>query len=189
MHLFFFEECGKLNKHKHVCTYTNTHIHKHRLIIGVSVGIPIIILIIVAVVVAYCVCHYYHNRKMRTLVATYHRRRREEDRRRQTRYLAPPPYSTLGEDDDKDTELPSYTERDPYNTSLNDSSLDTAVVESASRGDGGSPNEQGLTPHSEAAPQETVASVELEESGETGSASTEQSTSDQAPLLDEGGEQ
>ena len=143
-----------------------------RLIIGISVGVPIVILIIVAVVVAYCVCHYYHSRKIRSLMATYHRRRREENRRREVQLLAPPPYSVLGEDDEGgENELPTYSESDPYRIQTQSEAGVTEV------------NEEGPTPHLET----VSASVEVEER-ERESVSTDHSSSDQALLLDDRGQ-
>ena len=106
---------------------------------------------------------------MQSLMSTYRRRRQEEDRRREASFLAPPPYSVLDEDDTEHTELPAYSERDPH-------AEQTSGPEN--RGGGGS-NEEGQPPHSE-----TTASVEMEESGEAGSLCTEQSSCDQAPLLE-----
>ncbi|CAI8033130.1 hypothetical protein GBAR_LOCUS18684 [Geodia barretti] len=170
---------GEPSYKKYCCVETNGGLTLYSccnpyfgLIIGISVGVPIVILIIVAVVVAYCVCHYYHSRKIRSLMATYHRRRQEENRRREVQLLAPPPYSVLGEDGEGgENELPTYSENDPFKIQTQSEAGVTEV------------NEEGPTLHLET----VSASVEVEER-ERESVSTDHSNSDQAPLLDNGGQ-
>ena len=52
---------------------------------------------------------------MQALIVTYNARRRNRDEHTETLLSAPPPYEPLDEDaEDKDPELPGYTENDPY---------------------------------------------------------------------------
>ena len=111
-------------------------------------------------------------------MATYHRRRQEESRRREVQLLAPPPYSVLGEDGEGgENELPTYSEDDPFKLRTQSTSGVT--------NEGSGVNEEGLTPHLE----NVSASVEVEAERERGSvSSTDHSSSDQVPLLDDGGQ-
>lgn len=64
---------------------------------------------IVAVVLVYCCCAGYHSRKMAQLASTY------AGNRESRRNTAPPPY-TMMDLTKGDSELPSYSEADPYQT-------------------------------------------------------------------------
>ena len=111
-------------------------------------------------------------------MAIYHRRRQEESRRREVQLLAPPPYSAHGDDREggDSNELPTYSENDPYNLQTQS---ETHVTEG-----GGGGNEEGVPPDLET----VSASVEVE-GRERESVSTDQSSFDRAPLLDDGGQQ
>ena len=106
--------------HAHICTHTYTHMHActhtcthtHRLYVGVGVGVPVVIILVVIVVVLYCGCSRYQNRKMQTLIQAYNARRQREEEERETAIAAPPPYDPLQSD------LPPYTEQDPYKQQL-----------------------------------------------------------------------
>lgn len=159
--------------HMHVYTliheyhYLSLPTHTLSLIIGISVGIPIIIVIIVTLIVTYCLCHRYHSRRMQSLMAMYHRRRREEDRQREVNLLAPPPYAVLEEDDKRgeSTELPIYTEHDPYQSSNTEGDIVGGGEE------------------------ENVEIGESEGGGEVSieqSSNSDQSSSDRAPLVNNG---
>ena len=117
--------------------YTSlTHTHTHySLYIGVGVGIPVVIMIVVGVILCYCCCVRYQNRKMQALIVTYNARRRNRDDNAETLLNAPPPYEPLDEEtEDKDPELPTYTENDPY-------AISSPPVE-PSQGEGGGLEEQ-----------------------------------------------
>ena len=99
-------------------------------------------------------------------MAVYYRLREEMARRREVELLAPPPYSVAGGDGEGgDTELPTYSETDPYKD-------DTPLIVNDADGEGGGGEDvERVTP----ARLETV-SVEVEE--ERGLVGTDQTTSD-----------
>ena len=114
----FDRQCSAVST-RHSCSHYTSHtslLHTHySLYIGVGVGIPVVILIVVGVILCYCCCVRYQNRKMQALIVTYNARRRNRDENAETLLSGPPPYEPLDEEtEDKDPELPTYTESDPY---------------------------------------------------------------------------
>jgi len=167
--------------HTHICIHTQCMAHYtntfHRLYIGVGVGIPVVVVLIVIVVVLYCGCARYQNRKMRALIEAYNARRQREEEERETGLTDPPPYDPLQSD------LPPYTEHDPYQQPP------SASQEAVESGEGDSSNRHTGELHdsqSRSLEDGVLTEAPTDRSSEVESHNgEEQQVSDSAPLLSE----
>ena len=143
-----------------------------------GVGIPIVIVLIVIVVVLYCGCARYQNRKMRALIEAYNARRLREEEERETGFTDPPPYDPVQSD------LPPYTEQDPYQqqSSSNQEAVETREGDSSDRHSGELSDSQSRGLESGVSPTEAPTDRNSEVESHNGE---EQQVSDSAPLLSE----
>ncbi len=88
-------------------------------------GIPLLAAIIIGLIVGYSWCSRYHNRKMNNLMIAYRQAQLEEDEEEIEgnnecdNPAAPPAYTPVAkaEQDNPDTNLPVYSENDPFASS------------------------------------------------------------------------